>query len=603
MTTGETHSGAASGECLRGADRGRILIVDDRPDKLLMLEAALSSLGREIVQAGSGSEALRALLVHDFAVVLLDINMPGLDGFETARLIRLRRRNQHTPIIFITSYGDDMHAVEAYSLGAVDFILTPVVPAVLRSKVGVFLELYERTAQVREHAERLLQRTTQLQALTRASLAIHAAPSIERTLAIAADAAREIIDSRCACAIVTADHCGLRDHRVVVSPAGRGVLRLGPGAGVDLPAVTRDLTKRTRFQAVDEAVPDLVQLLPVGIPVPAGGAAAALTAPLAGRDGSTIGVLVAVEKREADFSDDDEALLLQLAQMTATAIENTLFAEAREANRIKDEFLATLSHELRTPLSSILGWAQLLRTHMLDEQETSEALEIIEHNAEMQCKLIEDLLDISRIVTGKMQLTMRPANLAGVIQAAVNVILPAAHAKQVQIDLALDDAAAHVHGDPDRLQQVVWNLLSNAVKFTPPSGRIEIHLEAGEGRARLAVHDNGEGISPEFLPHMFDRFRQADSSISRKHGGLGIGLGIVRHVVELHGGSVRAESEGAGRGTTIFVELPLAAGDGGDAEARRVPRGHRENGENGDRSDAERAGSAVGVTPAHSEVS
>jgi len=542
---------------------GRILIVDDRPDKLLTLDAALAPLQHEIVKAGSGSEALRALLQHDFAVVLLDMNMPGMDGFETARLIRLRRRNRDTPIIFITAYGDDIHAMQGYMLGAVDFILSPFVPEVLRSKVNVFLELYERTREVREQARRLLRRTHELQGLTRASLQIHAALSIEETLKIAADSAREVIATRRACAVVAANQNGLREHRLVVSPARQDAPASGVTLNPELQQFVGRLSKVARLSADELASPSLRRLFPVA-PL----AAAGLAAPLIGRDGTNMGLLIVEGKREGEFSDDDDALLVQLAQMTATAVENTLFAEARESNRIKDEFLATLSHELRTPLSSILGWAQLLRTQMLDPDETAEALEIIERNSEMQCKLIEDLLDISRIVTGKMQLHLRPVSLSAVIQAAANVILPSAQVKRIDINVLLDENADCIIGDADRLQQVFWNLLSNAVKFTPAEGAVHVSLEAVDGRARIFVKDNGEGISPEFLPHVFDRFRQADSTTSRLHGGLGIGLAIVRHVIELHGGAVRVESEGKGQGTSFFVTLPLTRVETG---ARRPP--------------------------------
>jgi signal transduction histidine kinase/DNA-binding response OmpR family regulator len=537
----------------RSASPGRILIVDDRPDKLLTMEAALAPLEHEIVMAGSGSEALRSLLRHDFAVVLLDVNMPGMDGFETARLIRQRRRNQDTPIIFISAYGDEMHALHGYSLGAVDFILAPIIPAVLRSKVSVFLELYERAEQVRRQAQRLLAQTRQLQGLTRASLEIHAAQSIGQALQLAADAARSILESRRAAALVVPSPNGLRERQITVSPAQsrpRAERELDGG----LEEFVAGLAEPARLVPADCDAPALAALLGRE----ARPATADLMAPLVGRDGNNFGLLAVAARRDGDFSDDDEAVLVQLSQMAATAIENTLFAEARESNRIKDEFLATLSHELRTPLSSILGWAQLLRTQMLDGDETAEALEIIERNAEIQCKLIEELLDVSRIVTGKLKLQIQRVALADVIQAAVNVIRPAAQAKRVAIDADLGACAdGRLLGDADRLQQVFWNLLSNAVKFTPPGGQIRVSVEVAESRAQIVVADDGEGIAPEFLPFVFDRFRQADSTTSRRHGGLGIGLAIVRYIVELHGGTVSAESGGKGRGTRIGVVLPL----------------------------------------------
>ncbi|HEY3964988.1 MAG TPA: ATP-binding protein [Planctomycetaceae bacterium] len=537
------------------AGGGAILIVDDRPDKLVALKAALGSVDHEIILAGSGPEALRWLLRRDFAVVLLDVNMPVMDGFETARLIRQRRRNQHTPLIFITSYGDDVHAIEGYSLGAVDFLSAPVVPAVLRSKVEVFLELHRRNLQVREHADRLMQQTRRLQALNRASLEIHAALSIAQTLQVVADSAREILGARQACVIVTADQHGMAQHELVISPVGRVSTRAGARSGFDLPGVVAQFAGRPHPAADELASANLGPFWTGDFAATSRG----LAAPLIGRGGNTIGVLLASGRREGEYTADEEALFVQLAQMAASSVENTLFAEAREANRVKDEFLATLSHELRTPLSSILGWAQLLKTKMLDEDETREALEIIERNGQMQCKLIEDLLDVSRIVTGKMQLNLRPISLVALTEAAVNVMLPSAQARQVQIETTLDPRVDRFVGDPDRLQQVLWNLLTNAVKFSAPGGRVEVSLELDDSQVVIKVCDHGEGIAAEFLPHVFDRFRQADSSASRKHGGLGIGLAIVRHVVELHGGSVRAESEGAGRGTTIAITLPLPA--------------------------------------------
>jgi signal transduction histidine kinase len=533
---------------------GRILIIDDRPEKLLTFEAALHSLGHEIVTASSGPEGLRCLLNEDFAVILLDLNMPGMDGFETARLVRSRRRNRDTPIIFITSYGDDVHALEGYALGAVDFIIAPVAAGVLRSKVGVFLELFERNLEVRQQSDRLLLQTQQLRALTQASLAIHRAQSLDLTLQIAADSAREVLGARSACTLISGGPIGGCEDKFLVSPAG------DPRADGEL-ALDELRELAARAAGFSNSMPPDAPVCTMSVDVPAGGreARAALAAPLRGRQGDPFGVLLVVAGPGGPFSGEDQSLLVQLAQMTVTAVENTVFAEAREANRAKDQFLATLSHELRTPLSAILGWAQLLRMQALDRDETAEALEIIERNCQMQQKMIEDLLDVSRIVTGKLQLNARPVSLSAVAQAAVDVILPAAQEKQIDIDATFDDHADAIVGDADRLQQVLWNILSNAVKFTPEGGRIELRSETIGGMARITVKDTGEGIDSRFLPYVFDRFCQADGTASRRHGGLGIGLSIVRHVVELHGGSVDVASAGKGRGTTFGVSLPLAA--------------------------------------------
>jgi PAS domain S-box-containing protein len=236
--------------------------------------------------------------------------------------------------------------------------------------------------------------------------------------------------------------------------------------------------------------------------------------------------------------------------------------ELEQANRIKDEFLATLSHELRTPLTAMLGWSRMLRSGQLDEAGRERAVQIIERNAEAQAKLIEDLLDVSRIITGKLRMEVQPVVLAPVVETAVNGLRPAAEAKRLRLISSLDPAAGPVTGDPARLQQVVTNLLSNAIKFTPEGGRVEVRLERSGVRARIVVSDTGVGISPDALPHIFERFHQADSSNTRAHGGLGLGLAIVRHLVESQGGSVSAQSPGEGLGAVFTVELPLTAAPG-----------------------------------------
>ncbi|HWP42248.1 MAG TPA: ATP-binding protein, partial [Blastocatellia bacterium] len=227
------------------------------------------------------------------------------------------------------------------------------------------------------------------------------------------------------------------------------------------------------------------------------------------------------------------------------------------ASRTKDEFLATISHELRTPLNAMLGWIGMLRAGKLDEATAAKALDIIERNAWTQAQLIEDILDVSRIITGRLRLNICRVDLPSAIRQAVDVIRPAADAKEISIQLLLDMNIRPVPADPSRLQQIVWNLLSNAVKFTPRGGGVRVQLETINSSAEITVSDTGEGISPEFLPYVFDRFRQADSSFSRKHGGLGLGLSIVRYLVELHGGTAQALSDGKGKGATFKVTLPL----------------------------------------------
>jgi signal transduction histidine kinase/CheY-like chemotaxis protein len=237
-------------------------------------------------------------------------------------------------------------------------------------------------------------------------------------------------------------------------------------------------------------------------------------------------------------------------------------AEAEDANRLKDEFLATVSHELRTPLNAIIGWSHMIRNAQLDETTVARAVETIERNAKSQAQLVEDLLDVSRVVTGKLRLNIEPVDAASVINAAIDSVQLAAESKGIRLAVTLDPSARRVAGDSGRLQQVVWNLLSNAIKFTPKGGRVEVRLARSGPEATITVSDTGAGISADFLPFIFDRFRQADGTSTRRHGGLGLGLAIVRHLVELHGGTIRAESEGEGLGATFTISLPLASARG-----------------------------------------
>ncbi|HJP94037.1 MAG TPA: ATP-binding protein [Pyrinomonadaceae bacterium] len=242
----------------------------------------------------------------------------------------------------------------------------------------------------------------------------------------------------------------------------------------------------------------------------------------------------------------------------ALSRERAARRHAEEADRLKDEFLATLSHELRTPLTSILGWASMIRSGEIEGPAVARAVETIERNARAQARLIDDLLDVSRIITGNLRLDLHPLNLAPIVNGALDALRPTADVKGIRLQTQFASQECLVKGDPNRLRQVIWNLLSNAIKFTQRGGSVNIDLGCFDSTARLKVSDTGEGISAEFLPYVFDRFRQAEASISRKQGGLGLGLAVVRHLVELHGGTITAESEGLGRGSVFTVDLPLA---------------------------------------------
>ena len=275
-------------------------------------------------------------------------------------------------------------------------------------------------------------------------------------------------------------------------------------------------------------------------------------APIRNEQGEVAGVVLV-------FRDITERRRMESERERLLASAQAAQKEAEQANRLKDEFLATASHELRTPLTAVVGWARLLRTGKLDAENSERALEAIERNATLQTKLIDDLLDVSRIITGKLSLDRRAIEMAHVVSDAVNTVRPAADAKNITIETSFDANAEPVLGDANRLQQVVWNLLSNAVKFTPKNGRIEVALLRLDSQIEISVRDSGEGISSDFLPYVFDRFRQADGKTTRSHSGLGLGLAIVRQLVELHGGTVYAHSDGPGRGAMFTLRLPVLA--------------------------------------------
>lgn len=291
-----------------------------------------------------------------------------------------------------------------------------------------------------------------------------------------------------------------------------------------------------------------------------------LGVPVIARSGEVTGGLIMGHSIANRFDERHERVIEAFATQAAIALNNARLYEAAErardeaeaASRVKDEFLATMSHELRTPLNAVLGWATILQTGNLSDAMRERALTAIKRNAEAQAQIVEDLLDISRIVTGKLHLNVKPVDLAAVIGGALETVSLAVEAKRIRVATIIDSPAPAIMGDADRLRQVVTNLLTNAVKFTPPEGRIEVRLENADGAARIHVIDSGVGIEPQFLPCVFERFRQADGSYTRAHGGLGLGLAIVRHLVELHGGSVRAESPGRGMGATFSLELPAS---------------------------------------------
>jgi signal transduction histidine kinase/DNA-binding response OmpR family regulator len=579
-----------------------ILMVDDSPTNLLALESILHGPDRKLVSASSGDDALRYLLDNEVAVILMDVYMPDLDGLETAELIRGRDRSRNIPIIFLTADSTGgRHLSRGYSLGAVDYIVKPIEPDILRSKVAVFVELFKKTREIKRQAELLEEKNQELENanLERLKMLIDLGQELSaehepaRVLENFCRSAQNIMQAQeAAVGILNGDDGTLRYFFRCAAPENE-VTSEG-WLPVTRRALRRVIAKRHALRLnetdallrPDGKTSDLVRCF--------------LGAPLLSASG-VLGWVYLLNKFNAeDFNEADERLAATLATQVGVAYENAVLysdaqshatelqleiaerkqaeqerakllvreraarADAEQANRTKDEFLATLSHELRTPLSAILGWSHLVRSGKLDEPQMSRAFETIERNARSQSQLIDDLLDVSRIITGKLQIEPRSLDLFTVIDASIEGVRPAFEAKNIELETTRESASCFVAGDPNRLQQIFWNLLSNAIKFTPEGGKVSVTAEQVDGHVRISVGDSGIGISAEFLPYIFDRFRQADGSTTRIHGGLGLGLSIVKHLVQLHGGTVEVKSDGKNQGAVFTVTLPLAAEDAAD---------------------------------------
>ncbi|HET6151145.1 MAG TPA: response regulator [Polyangia bacterium] len=682
-----------------------VLLVDDHPPNLVALQAVLEPLCLRLVRATSGREALQQLDAVDFAAVVLDVKMPGVDGFETAARLRQRERNREVPIIFVTASGADADSVaRAYVHGAVDFLAKPLDPDVLRAKVMALVELWRRgealrASEARQHAkeraalESVVRKTESDLRLIIDGVRDHAismldadghiktfnAPA-ERIKGYALsevrgkhfelfftpeDRARGLPELEIETARVHGRYEGegwrqRKDGSRFYAAVSLSALRDEQGALLGFVKVTQDITERKRTAETQRFLADagtllaasmdyrsaLVGLARLAVPqmadwcmidlrddqgaverialanvdpdkvrvatelhqrfpptegdavarilgsgkserlreltaemVEAGAGDAehlALIRELKWRSwmatpisvhGQTLGVISFASAESGRlFEERDQLVAEDLGRRAGVAIDNALLFEAarrertraEEANRAKDLFLGSLSHELRTPLNAILGWTRMLRSGTLPEEKQQRALETIDRNARAQVALIEDILDLSRITSGKMRLTVVPVEIAQVIETSLDTIRPAAQGKGIQLQAVLDPDAGVIHGDPTRLQQICWNLLSNAVKFTPKGGRVYVRLNRTSSHVELVVADTGQGIDAAFLPLVFERFTQADATSTREHGGLGLGLAIVKHLVELHGGTVRAESSGRDLGASFVVRLPIA---------------------------------------------
>jgi signal transduction histidine kinase/DNA-binding response OmpR family regulator len=531
-------------------EKVNILVVDDLPEKHVVFTTILDELDQNIVSARSGQEALKFILEMEFAVILLDVNMPDIDGLETASLIRQYKKSAQTPIVFITAYVDELQARRGYALGAVDYIPSPVVPEVLRSKVRVFVELFRMNRQLQKQA-------AQREQLARAEAGRAAAEEASRRADFLAQASQVLSRSLNLNDTIAAvlDLCVpmLGDRAILGIPDKEGGVRrldMHPPARADDDEV---FTPELRA-AADRVIRDKqFQLWRKG-----DGRAAAIGPLMAGDE--IRGALVVLD-REQGFDSTRVALIREFTSRASIAMENArLYSAVQEADRRKNEFLAMLAHELRNPLAPIRNAVHILASAESLPPKLGWARDVIGRQADHMARLIDDLLDVSRIVQGKVAVKPERLQLSTLIERSVEASSPRIGAREQVLDVVLPKECIELDGDQVRLSQVLSNLINNACKFSPLKSRIRLEATYRDGELQIAVKDEGAGIAPEFLPHMFDLFAQADQSLDRSQGGLGIGLTLVKHLVELHGGRVWASSEGLGKGAQVTVALPAEIG-------------------------------------------
>ncbi len=555
-------------------DPTNILVVDDLPEKLLVYRTMLEDIGQNIVTARSGEEALKQVLRQEFAVVLLDVNMPGMNGFETAEIIRKRKKSAFVPIIFLTAFADEVCTGEGYEHGAVDFITTPVVPAILRAKVRVFVDLFRMTRQVRRQAEERI-------ALTEERAKRAAAEEANRRLAFLAEASRILAGSLDAKAIARAvarlvvpalaEVGGVTLAEEPGHPQQTKLVWVGePGKKVNAQWLTdekepSDTLHEAVHRSLKTSTPIRLENLDIkyvpdpGRPAPAGGCIRAVSVfPLLAR-GRTLGALtLAFGAADRGRDPADLATAADLASRAAMALDNArLYSEIQQADRNKNEFLATLAHELRNPLAPIRNGLSILRQIGGLTGTASKTRDMIDRQVSHMVRLIDDLMDVSRITRGKIDLKPERLDLRAALDVAVEASRPYFEAARHTFLLDIPEGSYPLRADPTRLAQVFSNLLNNAAKYTPDEGTIRMDVERENGSVLVRVKDNGIGMAPDVLTTVFDIFTQVGNSQERSQGGLGIGLTLVRRLVEMHGGVVSAQSPGLEKGSTFIVKLPL----------------------------------------------
>jgi PAS domain S-box-containing protein len=557
----------------RPADqKAKVLLVDDHPANLLALEAILQDLGHDLVQAHSGEEALSRLREVEFALVLLDVRMPGLDGFQTARRIRGQQRSQRTPIIFVSAQeGDEFTATEAYRLGAVDYLVKPLVPGAVRAKVAGWVDLFQEKEQAKRQADqlRLLVQGTTDYAIFMLDTQGHVTTWNAGAERIKGYKAEEIVGRHFSRFYPQeAVERGWPAHELeVAQQEGRfedegwrlrkdgsrfwanvviTALKDDEGHLLGFSKVTRDLTERKRAEeALRQANAELEDR---------------------------------VQQRTTELAQANEGLEAEVEQRKRLEQElRRRLGQLTEADRHKNEFLAMLAHELRNPLAPVRNALQVLKMPGADRSTVEQARGMMERQVGHLVRLVDDLLDVARIMQGRVELRHERVDLMTVVGRAVETAQPAIDAHGHQLNVSLPPRPVFVHADLVRLSQVISNLLTNAAKYTQQASRIWLTAECDGGEVVIRVRDTGSGIAPELLPRIFDLFVQADRSLARSQGGLGVGLTLVKRLVEMHGGSVSASSPGPGQGSEFAVRLKALperqAVDEGRAQEGPLPHG------------------------------
>jgi signal transduction histidine kinase/DNA-binding response OmpR family regulator len=563
-------------------DKVNILVVDDLPEKLLVIETILQGLGQNVVKARSGREALRCLLDREFAVILLDVHMPDMDGLETAAMIRSRKQSADTPIIFITAFADESHTAQGYSLGAVDYIFSPVIPEILKTKVGVFVDLYKKTQQLKRqveeritHARDQIARAAAEEATKRSSYLAEASSALTRSLdydETLQGLARVLVPflGDFGAVKVLDDSEGVRKLLVAsINPAVKGCQQA---------SISRSDLDPNLVESIDRVLesgrpilkPDPQALHSGRLDIPIGSGRGPLTGtipnvarsmmivPLEAR-GQVLGALIlATHLNDRQLGPNDLSLAQDLAERAAIAIDNArLYRDIQENDRRKNEFLAMLAHELRNPLAPIRNSVKILEKLGLTHGEVGWASDIISRQVAQMVRLVDDLLDISRITGGKVQLQKEPVDVADVVTHAVETSRPLIEFKNQAFTVEIPGESVWVEADRARLSQVLSNLLNNAAKYTGEGGKILLKVEVDGRDVVFRVRDSGIGIPSEMISKVFDLFVQVDRSLDRSQGGLGLGLTLVRRLMELHGGSVSVQSDGPDLGSEFALRMPV----------------------------------------------